>query len=37
MKDSFREPDGEGIVLDMIRTIQEKSVLLSEIDGAIPR
>jgi dihydroxyacetone kinase-like protein len=35
MKDSFRERDGEGIVLDMIRTIQENSGLLSEIDGAI--
>ena len=35
MKDRFRNRDGESIVLDMIRTIQEKSGLLSEIDGAI--
>ncbi len=35
MKDSFRNSDGQSVVLDMIRTIQEKAGFLSEIDGAI--
>jgi dihydroxyacetone kinase-like protein len=35
MKDSFRNRDGQSIVLDMIKTIQEKAAVLSEIDGAI--
>ncbi len=34
MKDSFRNRDGQRVVLDMIRTIQEKAGFLSEIDGA---
>ncbi len=35
MKKAFQDRDGEGIVLDMIKTIQENFGLLSEIDGAI--
>jgi dihydroxyacetone kinase-like protein len=35
VKKAFQDRDGEGIVLDMIKTIQENFGLLSEIDGAI--
>ena len=34
VKDGFPDRDGQGIVLAMIRTIQENFGLLSEIDGA---
>jgi len=35
VKKSFPDRDGQGIVLEMIKTIQENFGLLSEIDGAI--
>ena len=35
MKTGVRDRDGESIVLDMVKTIQENFALLSEIDGAI--
>jgi dihydroxyacetone kinase-like protein len=35
VKKSFQDRDGQGIILSMIKTIQENFGLLSEIDGAI--